>query len=556
MKIVVIGGVAAGPKAASRIVRICPDAEVTILEKGEFLSYAGCGLPYYVSGEIKDQKELMATPIGVVRDTAFFQNVKNVTVLNRTVATAIDRKAKTVSYTSGNGDTGSINYDKLVLATGASPVMPPIPGIELPNIFKLHGVEDAEGVKNLLQERKARDAVIVGGGLIGVEMAESLVSTGCRVTIVEMVPHILTMMDPEMSMLVERYFEQKGVKILTNTKVTGFEGDGKLERVNTTAGLLPADLAILAIGVRPNSKLAVDCGLETGVAGAIKVDQRMRTSDENILAAGDCVEVRNLVTGDPCFVPLGSTANKHGRVAANTVCGLEDSFHGVQGSSICKIFDFSVARTGLCEAGARKAGYDIVTVLTPAPDKAHFMHDAKPLLLKMIADRKTRRLLGVQATGMGEADKRIDVAAVAITAEMTVDQVANLDLSYAPPFSPAMDNLLVAANVIRNKIDGKFDGITPMAVKEKMERGDDFVMLDVRSPGEVEQMRIEPSLNIPLGKIRSSLDKLDKEKEIIAFCKISLRGYEAALILQNAGFKNVKVMDGGILMWPYEIIKA
>jgi NADPH-dependent 2,4-dienoyl-CoA reductase/sulfur reductase-like enzyme/rhodanese-related sulfurtransferase len=556
MKVVVVGGVAAGPKAASRIVRICPEAEVTVLEKGEFLSYAGCGLPYYVSGEVEHQKELMATPVGTVRDTAFFQNVKNVEVLNRTVATSIDRKAKTVAFTKECGESGTIPYDKLILATGATPVMPSIPGIDLLNIFKLHGVEDAEGVKELLKERKARDAVIVGGGLIGVEMAEALIKTGCRVTIVEMVPHILGMMDPEMAMLVERYFEEKGVKILTNTKVTGFEGSEKLEQVRTSAGTLPADLAILAIGVRPTSKLAMDCGLETGVANAIRVDNQMRTSDKDILAVGDCSEIKNLITGEPGFIPLGSTANKQGRVAANTVCGVEDSFPGVIGSSICKIFDFSVARTGLSEEAAKQAGYEVVTVLTPAPDKAHFMNDAKPLLLKMIADKKSRKLLGVQATGMGEADKRIDAAAVAITAGMTVDQVANLDLCYAPPFAPAMDNLLVAANVMRNKMDGRFKGITPVDVKAKLDKGEKFTMLDVRSPAEVEMMRIEGSTFIPLGKVRSSLNQLDKNGEIVVFCKISLRGYEAALILQNVGFNNVKVMDGGILMWPYAIAKG
>lgn len=554
MKIVVIGGVAAGPKVASKIIRNNPDAEVTIIERGEFLSYAGCGLPYYISGEVETQEELMATPVGTVRDSVFFQNVKNVKVLNHTTATKINKAAKTVSIESSDGKKEDIKYDKLMLATGASPAKPPIPGINLKNIFTLHGVEDAEGIKALLSEHKARNAVIVGGGLIGVEMAESLTKCGCRVTIVEMLPNILPMLDPEMAILVEKYFESKGVKILSKTKVQGFEGQGAVSSVTTDKETLQADLVVLAIGVRPNVELAKDADLEIGVTGAIKVNKQMSTSDKNIYAAGDCVECTNIITDKPCFIPLGSTANKQGRVAANSICGIKDQFDGVMGSSVCKIFDFTTARTGLSEKDAIENGFDTITCLAPAPDKAHFLESAKPLMLKLIADRKSRRLLGAQGIGMGVADKRIDVAATAITAGMTVDQVANLDLSYAPPYAPAMDNLITAANILRNKIDGNMYGISAIEVKTKMDNNDEFIFLDVRSPAELEQMRIDPCLHIPLGKLRTDIDKLgsDKDVEIIAFCKISLRGYEAALILKHNGFTNVKVMDGGILMWPYK----
>jgi len=554
MKIVVIGGVAAGPKVASKIIRNNPDAEVTIIERGEFLSYAGCGLPYYISGEVETQEELMATPVGTVRDSVFFQNVKNVKVLNHTTATKINKKAKSVSTVSDDGEKDDIKYDKLMLATGASPAKPPIPGINLKNIFTLHGVEDAEGIKTLLSEHKARNAVIVGGGLIGVEMAESLTQCGCRVTIVEMLPNILPMLDPEMAILVEKYFESKGVKILSKTKVQGFEGQGAVSSVTTDKETLQADLVVLAIGVRPNVELAKDANLEIGVTGAIKVNKQMCTSDKNIYAAGDCVECTNIITDKPCFIPLGSTANKQGRVAANSICGIKDQFDGVMGSSVCKIFDFTTARTGLSEKDAIENGFDTITCLAPAPDKAHFLENAKPLMLKLIADRKSRRLLGAQGIGMGVADKRIDVAATAITAGMTVDQVANLDLSYAPPYAPAMDNLITAANILRNKIDGNMYGISAIEVKAKMDNNDEFIFLDVRSPAELEQMRIDPCLHIPLGKLRTNIDKLgsDKDVEIIAFCKISLRGYEAALILKHNGFTNVKVMDGGILMWPYK----
>jgi len=553
IKVIIVGGVAAGPKVASKIIRLMPDAEVTVVERGELLSYAGCGLPYYVSGVVKEQAELMSTPVGVVRDPVFFQKVKNVHVLNRTEATEIDCAGKRLRVKSvSDGNESWLNYDKLVLATGASPVMPPIDGTKLDNIFTLHGVRDAEGIKAVLAEKKAHDVVIVGGGLIGVEVTEALAEKGCRVTIVEMLPQILRMIDWEMASLVTQHMESHGVKVLTNTKVERFEGDGKVASVVTDNGSLPADMVILAIGVRPNVKLAEDAGLKIGSTGAIKVDEHMQTSDPDIYAAGDCVESVDLVTGAACYVPLGSTANKHGRVAAVNVCGGNDEFPGVLGSTVCKVFDYCVARTGLTEAGAREAGYDVTVALAPAPDKAHFMPDAKPLLLKLIVDSKTRRLLGAESVGPGAGDKRIDVAAMAITAGMTVDNLANADLCYAPPYAPAMDNIITAANVARNKLDGHMVGVSSEEVHRMIAEKKDFTFLDVRSPGEYEQVRLPNSTLIPLGALRGRLDELPKGKDIIAFCKISLRGYEAALILKAAGFENVRVMDGGIVMWPYE----
>jgi rhodanese-related sulfurtransferase len=282
----------------------------------------------------------------------------------------------------------------------------------------------------------------------------------------------------------------------------------------------------------------------------------MQTSDPDIYAVGDCAEKQHLITGQPCYVPLGSTANKEGRVAANAICGLTDAFPGVLGSAICKIFDFSVACTGLGEKAARAAGYDVVTCLSPSPDKPHFMPTAKLLVLKLIADRKTRRLLGAQATGPGTADRRIDVVATALSAGMTVDQLAHLDLSYAPPFSPAVDNLLTAANILRNKMDGFMKGVTPAEVHSMLESQKEFTLLDVRSPAECEQMRIEGAAHIPLGALRRRSNELSRDRPIVAFCKISLRGYEAALILKQAGFEDVSVMDGGILMWPGKITKG
>ncbi len=558
MKVVIIGGVAAGPKAASKIIRMKPDASVTVIEKGHLLSYAGCGLPYYVSGEIKEQRELMETPAGVIRDAAFFLNVKNLKVQNRTEALEIDRKGKRVrTKTIDGGKESWIDYDKLVLATGASPVIPPIPGTDKSNVFTLHGVHDAEGIKAVLSEHRAKDVVIIGGGLIGVEATEALVTHGCRVTVVEMLPQILSMLDWEMARLIENYMETKGVRILTGTKALALENrDGAADRVThvkTDKGDIPADMVILAIGVRPETALAKQAGLTIGEkTGAIQVDDHMRTSDPDIYAAGDCVECIDRLTGRPCYVPLGSTANKQGRVVAVNICGGDESFPGVLGSSICKIFDYCAGRTGLTERAAADLGYDVITAMVPGADKAHYMPNSKMLLMKLIADKKTGKLLGVQITGPGEGAKRLDVAATALTAGMTLDQLAHLDLSYAPPYASAMDNLITAANVARNKRDGFMIGIKAEDVYRKIQNNEDFVFLDVRSPQEFGEVRLDKSILIPLGALRKRLAEIPKEKEIITFCAISLRGYEASLILRAAGYSNVKVMDGGVAMWPYE----
>ena len=553
LKVVIIGGVAAGPKTAAKIVRQNPDAQVTVLEKGPFLSFAGCGLPYYVSGVVKEQKALMSTPVGVVRDAAFFQKVKIVKVLTETEALEIDRAGKRVrARQNGQGDDLWLEYDKLVLATGARPITPPIHGVGLENIATLHSVPDAEKLKALAVQSKDREVVIVGGGLIGVEVVESLLEYDCHITLVEMMPHILRMLDWEMARLVERNMELYGVKVLTNTTVTSFEGEGKVSAVITSRGRLPADLVVLGIGVKPNADLARAAGLQVGVTSGIKVNESLQTSDPDIYAVGDCAESMDLVTGKPCYVPMGSTANKQGRVAAINICGGQDRFPGILGSAVCKVFDFCVARTGLTEAAARQLGYNTVTVLVPEADHPHYMPQAKLIIIKLVVDKATRKLLGAQAVGPGEGDKRMDIAAMAITAGMTVDQLSKVDLCYAPPYSPALDNIITAANVARNKLDGLVSGITPMEVKAQLDAKKDFLFLDVRTPLEFKQEHLPGSTLIPLGELRSRLGELPKDKEIVTFCKVSLRGYEAARILQGAGFTHVRVMDGGVAVWPFD----
>ncbi|MHC4445932.1 MAG: FAD-dependent oxidoreductase, partial [Planctomycetota bacterium] len=478
MKVVIIGGVVAGPKAASKIIRLMPEAEVTIVEKSKLLSVAGCALPYYISGVVQDQRDLLSTPLGAVRDPVFFQQVKNVRAMNQTEALAVDPANKTVRVRNNvTNKESSLDYDKLVLATGAIPVTPTIAGANLGNIFTIHGLASAEGIRTVLARGRARDVVIVGGGLLGVEITETIVERGCRVTIVEMSPQILRLLDWEMATLVERYLESKGVKILSGTKVESFQDRGTVAKVGsviTSKGPIPADMVIMAIGFKPNVKLALAAGLELGSTGAIKVDKSMRTSDPHIYAAGDCVETVGMLTGRARYMPYGSVANKQARVAANNICGRSDEFPGVLGSAVWKVFDYCVARTGLIEKDARELGYDVTSVLSPAPDRAHYMPTAKPIMLKIVVDNKIRRIIGAQAVGPGAGDKRIDVAMMAIAAGMTIDQVANADLCYAPPYAPAMDNLITAANIARNKLNGDMIGITPMEVHQMLEDKKNF----------------------------------------------------------------------------------
>ncbi len=555
LRVVVIGGVTAGPKAAARIIRLKPDADVTVVDRGSILSYAGCGLPYYVAGTVRDQKDLISSSAGIVRDPVFFRKVMNVHLHNRTEVFEIDRAGKRVHARDvGSGRTFWLPYDRLLLTAGAKAVVPPALRTNLKHVFTLHGVRDAEGIRAALAGNYARDVVIVGGGLIGIEMTEALVSKGARVTILEQAPQILPILDPDMAVLVERHLEAHGVRIVTGADVRGFEGEGTVSGVVSSRGTFPADLVILACGIVPEVALARQAGLELGETGAIKVDAGMRTSDPDILAAGDCTETVHLLTGAPFYYPMGTTAAKQGRVAAANLCGGTETFPGVLGSSICKVFDFTAARTGLGEGEARARGLDVETVIVPGLDRTHFMPAARLLLLKLIVDRTTRRLLGVQATGPGAADKRIDVAATAITAGLTVDQVANLDLAYAPPYATAMDSLITACNVARNKLSGALRGIRADELHRLMQARADFLLLDVRTPQEQDQGHLRGSQLIPLGALRAKTPELPKDKLVVTYCDIGLRGYEAALMLTAAGCADVRTLEGGLAVWPHELI--
>lgn len=566
-KVVIIGGVAAGPKVAAKLKRLDPEAEVVILEKGKFLSYAGCGLPYYISGDIKEQKELMETPVGVMRDPEYFEKMKGVKVYNRTEALRIDRKKKEVEARRiDTGEVFTLAYDYLVLATGAEVAIPPIKAVDLENpdtdlrlldlghVYTLHGIEDAEAIRWTIREKLAKKAVVIGGGLIGMEMTESLVKSGLEVTIIEVLPEILPILDEDMGILVRRYCQKKGVTVKVGERVERIEGEsGTVKRVVTDKGSYEADLVILATGFRPNTGLARKAGLEIGPNGGIKVDLFLRTSDPFIFACGDCVEVENLVCGKSAYMPMGSLANKQGRVVAINIAGGSETFRGAVNSVIFKLFDYTIARCGLGVRQAKEMGYEVEYALVPAPDRAHYFPGAKRVITKLVVDKQSGKLLGGQFLGEGEVAKSVYAIATALHYGATIEEISNLDVPYAPPYASAIDNICVAANVVRNKLEGKMVGISPLEVERKRKRGEDFLFLDVRTPAEYQEIHIPGSTLIPLGMLRSKLDTLPRDKEIIVFCAVSLRGYEASLILKSAGFENVKVMDGGLACWPYEV---
>lgn len=558
-RIVVIGGVAAGPKAAARARRLDPSAEITIVEQDELLSYAGCGLPYYISGLVQDRRQLMTTPIGVLRDPQFFAQVKGIRVLNRTRAVRIDRQAKEVEVQNlVSGETSRLPYDQLIIATGAEPVEPPIPGKDLGNILRLKRIEDADRFREYLQGPACPQVVIVGGGLVGMEMAEAVAACGGTVTIIEMLPHILPMLDADMALLVEKHLRQVGVKVATSCRVERFEGDGdgNVSRVVTSRGVHSACLVLLSVGLRPSVGLAREAGLLLGPTGAIHVNEYMQTSDPAIYAAGDCAEKTCFVRGTPCFLPLGSVANKEGRVAGSNAAGHRERFPGVAGTTALKVFEWNVGRAGLSVEQAQELGIEVISATVAAPDKPHYYPGAKPVVLKLVADRATRRLIGIQGAGLGDVMKRIDVAVTALTARMTVDDVATLDLAYAPPYSEAMDILITGANILRNKLDGLLRGITATELQARLKAEEDLVLLDVRSPDEYQAGAIPGSTLIPLGALRARAAEIPQDKPIVAYCKSSLRAWEAIRILAGLGYKNTEMLDGGIMAWPFELVQG
>lgn len=564
-KVVIVGGVACGPKTASRLKRIVPEAEITMVEKGPIVSYGACGMPYFVAGEIAEIRALMETPVGALRDPIFFKNVKGFETLTQTEVTRIDREGKTVDLVHlPSGKKETLHYDKLVLAMGTRPFVPPIPGIELKGVTKMYHPDDAQAVKEAAERGEIKHAVIVGAGLIGIEMAEAFRVRNIEVTVVEMLDQLMgQLLDEEIARLAMKHLTDKGVRLRMNEKVEAFLGDGqgRIRAVKTSNGEIQADLALLSIGVRPNNKLAGDAGLALDARGGILVNSYCQTSDPDIYAGGDCVSnacVQGL-SGNFIFAPQGSTANKHGRIIANHIAQRAESFPGVLGTVICKAMDYTIARTGLTESQARALGYDVETVLWAGTDLPHFLPKNKPFCMKFIMNRRTRQLVGFQAVGAGDVDKRLDVAATAMSFRATVDEMAYLDLGYAPPYSPPLDPILTAAHVAQNKLDGIAHSISPVELRRRLDRDDGgIVLLDVRTPKETEAEQLpyqDRTLHIPLGALRERMNEIPKDKWVVPYCKISLRGYEAERILSHAGFPKVSFLESGVVGWPYEIIR-
>ena len=443
MKIAVIGGVAAGTSAAARAKRKMPDAEVTIFEQDTDISYSGCGLPYYVSDLIEEREDV------IIYTPQRFEEEKGVEVKSQHQVQEIlaDQKEIIVKNLIENKEK-RINYDKLLISTGASPVDPPIDGSNLDNIFTLRNVNSADEIKNHIENNNPNKAVIIGGGYIGLEMAENLVNSDIDITVVEQAPQLLTNFDSDMAEIVENHLTENGVEVITNDGVAKFTGEKKVESIITQSGTeIDTDFVLLAIGVKPNVKLAKEAGVEIGKTGAIKVNSKMETSQKDIYAAGDCVESKHMLTGDPVWIPLGSTANKQGRVAGSNLAGLDGEFKGVLGTAISKVCDLAVARTGLIVKEAKEAGYEVVTSKIKTRNHASYYPNAKVITIKLVVEEETGLVLGAQIIGEEGVDKKIDVLSTAIYNEMKADELIDLDLAYAPPFSIPKDGIMIAGLV-------------------------------------------------------------------------------------------------------------
>ena len=452
-RLVVIGGVAAGMSAASRAKRNEPDMEVLVLEKGSFVSYGSCGLPYFISDLVKDVHGL------VVHDAAFFKEKRGIDVLIKHQATKVDTEAKRIlARDLERGQDIELSYDKLAICTGASPSYPNLPGIDLRNVFVIRTAEDGAFLKNFLKEAAPRKATIIGAGFIGLEMAEAFKTRGLEVTVMKRPGSILKMLDDNMVQLVEDELQAKDVDLVKDAVIYGLEGDkdGKVRAIALGQGTHDTDLVLLATGSNPNSDLATQAGLKIADNKTIVVDNRMQTSNPDIFAAGDCVGQRHIVTGKDVYIPRGTTANKQGRTAGENASGGHEVFEGIVGTAVSKIFDLTVARTGLTSAEALAEGYDFVTSTVAHPSHAHTYPNPEPkdITIKLIAERTTGRLLGAQMIGEIGVAKRIDVFATAVCQGMTIGDISSLDLSYSPPFAPVWDPILVAANVALKKLEG------------------------------------------------------------------------------------------------------
>ena len=531
MKVVIVGGVAGGATAAARLRRLDENAEIVVFERSGFVSYANCGLPYYIGGVIEDEAELtLQTP------ESFYARFRVQMKVHHEV-TAIDRTAKTV--TVRNLETGEVfteSYDKLLLAPGAKPTQPALPGVGLDRLFTLRTVEDTLRIHRFVAEQKPRSVVLAGGGFIGLELAENLRERGLEVTIVQRPKQLMNPFDPDMAALIHREVRAHGVRLALGHTVEGFaETDSGVEVLLKDEEPLRADMVVLAIGVTPDSHLAAEAGLELGLKGSIAVNDRMQTSDPDIYAVGDAVQVNHFVSDQPALIALAGPANKQGRIAADNIAGGNSRFKGSQGSSVLKIFSLTAAATGLNEGAARRAGLDADAVVLAPMNHAGYYPGGKVMTMKVVYERGTGRILGGQIIGGDGVDKRIDVLATAIRAGMTAADLTELDLAYAPPYSSAKDPVNMAGYMIENLLTGKVRQFR-LADLEALPRDGSVTLVDARTPGEYRRGHADGFINLPLDELRDHLAELDPAKPVYVMCQSGLRSYLGCRILAQHGF--------------------
>lgn len=553
-RVVIVGGVAAGMKTAARLRRLDAEAEIIVLERGPQLSYGACGFPYFISGEVKSMDSFDHTPQGALRDSDYFAAVKGIDARCGCNVQKIDRVQKCVHYME-KGELKKLSYDVLVLATGSTPVKLPLPNADAAGIYSFWFPWDVEAVDKEIAEGGVKDVVIIGAGFIGLELAEAFVRRGLHTSVLEQQDRLLPqLLDEDMAALLLRDTKNPLLDIYLEERAGAFTVEnGKVSGVQTDKRVIPAQLVIVAVGVRPNVELAREAGLVIGPSGCIAVNEYLQTSDDAIYAGGDCAENTHRVSGAKVFVPMGSTANKHGRVIADNICGARKQYPGVLGTAACRFFAQEAGATGLNERTARQAGIDFASAIVPGSDRLGYMPGVGRIVLKLLAEKSSGRVLGAQAVGASVA-KRIDTLAAAISLGATLEDLSGLDLAYAPPFNTPIENIATAANVLQNKLDGQLRSINPVEF-EKNRTQEDYLFVDVRTPAEVAAKRIAdiPSrINLPLDTLRTAdISKMDKEQKIVTACQIDLRGYEAEVILRARGFQDVYSLEGGMSGWPY-----